>query len=109
MTETAELTAVNGKAGSELGYSVAISGTTLFAGAPFEHSHEGVSWMFREPAGGWRSGSGGISFAASDGATNDGFGTALGVGGGVTAVSAYGWTGGTGNDEGAVYVFGAAQ
>jgi hypothetical protein len=104
-TETAELTAVDGKAGSELGYSVAISGTTLLAGAPFAHSHDGVSYVFSEPSGGWQTASGGVAITASDAAPNDGFGNAVGIGGGVLAISASGWQG----EDGAIYIFGESR
>jgi hypothetical protein len=110
MTETAELTASSGKAGSELGYSVAISDTTLLAGAPFAHSHYGVVYVFSEATGGWQSGPSGVAISASDGAPNNVFGNAVGVGGGVLAVSAVGWpNGSTTTADGAVYVFGPVQ
>jgi len=108
MTETAELTAIDGKAGSELGYSVAISGATLLAGAADAHNHEGVAYVFSEPSGGWQTGSGGVAVGASDAEPDDGFGNAVGIGGGVLAVSASGWQGGIGGD-GAIYVFGKSQ
>lgn len=107
MTETAELTASTGKPGSLLGDSVAISGTTLIAGAFGVRSQQGVSYVFSEPAGGWVTAAGGLAIIASDGAPNDEFGGAVGVGEGVLAVSAPGW-GGVGGG-GAVYVFGPAQ
>jgi hypothetical protein len=105
MTETAELTAFDGKAGSELGFSVAISDKTLLAGAPFANSHKGVSYVFSEPSGGWQTGPGGIPIAASDATPNEGFGYAVGVGGGVLALSAPDAS----NGDGAVYVFGESQ
>jgi archaellin len=108
MTETAELTAVNGKAGSELGYSVALSGRTLLSGAADTHNHQGTAYVFSEPAGGWQTGAGGTPISASDGAASNGFGAAVGIGGGVLTVSAPGWPNGIGGD-GAVYIFGQVQ
>jgi archaellin len=109
MTETAELTAIDGKAGSGLGLSVAISGSTLLAGAPFAHGHDGISYVFSKPAGGWQTGPGGVAISASDAAPNNGFGDPVGVGGGVLVVGASGWPSGLPDPEGAVYVFGPAQ
>jgi hypothetical protein len=105
MTETAELTAFDGKAGSELGFSVAISDKTLLAGAPFANSHKGVSYVFSEPSGGWQTEPGGIPIAVSDATPNEGFGSAVGVGGGVLALSAPDAS----NGDGAVYIFGESQ
>ena len=108
MTETAEITAAGGKAGSELGYSVAVSGTTLVAGAGDAHSHQGVAYVFSEPDGGWQNVSGGLAVSASDGSPNNAFGAAVGIGGGVLTVSAPGWPNGVGGD-GAVYIFGQVE
>jgi hypothetical protein len=109
MTETAELTAVDGKAGSELGLSVAISDTTLLAGAPFADSHKGVSYVFSEPSGGWQTGPGGVPITASGGVAYDEFGAGVGVGGGVLAISEPGWPNGGIDQDGAVYIFGRSQ
>jgi hypothetical protein len=109
MMETAELTALDGKAGSELGDSVAISGTTLLAGAPFARGHDGLSYVFSEPPGGWQTGPGGVAINASDAGPGDVFGNAVGIGGGVLAVSAEGWPNGSTSGDGAVYIFGKSQ
>ncbi len=109
MTETAELTAVDGKAGSELGYSVAISGATLLAGAPFARSHDGLSYVFSEPSGGWQAGPGGAAIGASDAGPGDVFGNAVGIGGGALAISAEGWPNGSSSADGAIYVFAKIQ
>jgi hypothetical protein len=108
MTETAEITARNGTAGGQFGDSVAISGTGLAAGAPGALGQQGLVYLFREPSGGWKSGSGRFAVAASDGAPDNSFGNAVGVGDGVLAVSASGWPSGSGDADGAVYVFGPA-
>lgn len=109
MTETAQLTAGKGKSGAELGYSVAISGATVLSGAPFARVGQGISYIFREPAGGWQNVSGGEPLTASDAAPFNGFGTAVGIGGGVLAISAPGWPDGGTEQNGAVYVLGSSH
>jgi FG-GAP repeat protein len=56
MTETAKLTASDGVLRDELGYSVAINGDTVAAGAPqyLETGPIGKAYVFVEPAGGWK-------------------------------------------------------
>jgi hypothetical protein len=56
MTETAKLTASDGVLSDELGYSVAINGDTVAAGAPqyLETGPIGKAYVFVEPAGGWK-------------------------------------------------------
>jgi hypothetical protein len=109
MTETAELTASKGEPEGLLGDSVSISDTTVLAGAPGAHSLQGIAYVFSKPSFGWQTGPGGDAIFASDGAPNNGFGNAVGIGGGVLAISASGWPHGVGDDDGAVYVFGKTR
>jgi hypothetical protein len=109
MTQTAELTAARGTAGSEMGLSVAISDRTLIAGAPYVHGEQGVAYVFSEPSGGWQNLAGGEEISASDGAANNLFGLGVAIGGGVLGVSAPYWPDGGLSPEGAVYVFGESQ
>jgi len=53
MTQTAKLTASDGTANNYLGYSLAISGNTIVAGAPNANTYLGEAYVFVEPAGGW--------------------------------------------------------
>jgi hypothetical protein len=53
MTETAQLTASDGEQGSEFGYSVAISGNTVVAGAELDSDNNGAVYVFTKPATGW--------------------------------------------------------
>jgi hypothetical protein len=107
MTETAELNA--GTGGSELGFSVALSGRTLVAGAPFQHVGQGFVYVFPEPPGGWQDTSQAEQIVASDGSSNNNFGYSVSIGGGVIAASAFGWPEGGLDAEGATYVFGTGQ
>jgi len=109
MTETAELTASGAKAGSELGFSVALSRQTMVAGAPFEHGVQGLAYLFSEPTGGWQSSSRAEAIAASDGTANDNFGYSVFIGDGVIAVGSPGWPRGSLAKDGAGYVFGKSQ
>jgi hypothetical protein len=106
MTETAELSASDAKAGSELGWSVALSGEILVAGAPFERTGQGFVYVFSEPSGGWQDGAQAEQIAASDGSANNNFGYSVSIGGGVIAASAFGWPAGGDSPDGAAYVFG---
>jgi hypothetical protein len=103
MTETAQLTASTAKGGAELGFSVALSGKTLVAGAPFARGNQGLVYLFSEPTGGWQTTSNAREINASDGAANDDFGYSVGISG-VIAVGAIESSG-----DGAAYVFGASS
>ena len=52
-TESAELRATGGEVGEELGYSIAISGGTIVAGAPAREVEEGAAYVFTSPPAGW--------------------------------------------------------
>jgi hypothetical protein len=66
MTETAQLTASDGAAGDSLGYSVAIDGSTVVAGAWLENNNDGAVYLFNEPNGGWISMTQTAKLTASD-------------------------------------------
>ena len=76
-TQTAELTASDGP--GALGYSVAVSGTTIVAGAPSQvgcsDSGQGAAYAFSEPAGGWTNMTEPAAFTASDGSPVDALGS----------------------------------
>jgi hypothetical protein len=59
-TETAELSASDGKPGDGLGWSVAVSPNAVVAGAPNANvggnSNQGAVYVFAKPAGGWING-----------------------------------------------------
>ncbi len=75
-TQTAELTASDGAADDELGYSVGVSDDTVLAGAPFHrvaaNAKQGAAYAFAMPTSGW---AGSLTqtaeLAASDGAAED--------------------------------------
>jgi len=116
MTETAKLTASDGVAGDELGYSVGIDGNTVVAGAPNAAVGsgcpnspctyvQGAGYVFVQPAGGWASMTQTAKLTASNGSSDDGFGQAIAISG-TTAVVGTPYAGiGTTYAQGAAYVY----
>jgi hypothetical protein len=109
MTQTAEVTAARGTAGSLMGNAVAISDGMLLAGAPYARGGQGLVYAFFEPPGGWQNEAAGKDIAAADGAPNNLFGDVVAIGGGVLGVSAPYWPDGGLGPDGAVYIFGDIQ
>ena len=107
--ETAQLTADDGTAGDALGSSVAISGGTVAAGAPFageSSSSVGAVYVFTQPAGDWTTATQDVELTASGGAGNgDGIGWSVAVDGDTVAAGAP-YADVNGNAvQGAAYVF----
>jgi FG-GAP repeat len=107
--QTAELAASDG-AGA-FGSSVAVSGTTIVAGAPSyqacAHSGQGAAYAFSEPAGGWTNMTEPAEFTSSDGSTVDALGSSVAVSGSTIFAGAprHLATGGPNREAGAAYVF----
>ena len=78
MTQTAKLTASDGAADDDFGYSVSISGNTVVVGAPYAtvggNSDQGAAYVFTEPGSGWANMTQTAKLTASDGAAGDEFG-----------------------------------
>ena len=74
--QIAKLTASDGTAGSQFGFAVAISGTTVAVGAPMQAG--GAVYLFVEPATGW----GDMTETAKLTYTGGGFGNCVAFGGG---------------------------
>ncbi len=103
--QTAELTASDGTAGDELGYSVAISGSTIAAGAP-AHGSGGAVYVFSQPTSGrWRSATQTAELTASDGSVGDELGDSVGASGPTIAAGAPEHTVAARGGQGAVYMF----
>ena len=121
-TETAKLTASDGVAGDELGYSVAIdsSTNTVVAGAPNAAVGsgcpnspcvyvQGAAYVFVEPSNGWATGTQTAKLTASNGTSDDGFGQSVSLSGTTAVVGApYAGIGPT-YARGAAYVYVAPQ
>ena len=108
-TQVAKLTASDGAAGDEFGFSVSISGDTIVIGAWRDDdtvTDSGSAYVFVRPSGGWRNATQTAKLSAADVDATDpwsgsGFGRSVSVSGGTIVVGAL-W-----NDDakGAAYVF----
>jgi uncharacterized repeat protein (TIGR01451 family) len=100
-----KLVAADGSAADQLGTSIALSGDTVVAGAPFEDDvlgDKGAAYVFVRSGATWTLQQ---KLAASDGATGDQFGWRLSISGDTIAAGApFHDSGGLG-DSGAAYVF----
>ncbi|HEX8818138.1 MAG TPA: FG-GAP repeat protein [Terriglobales bacterium] len=105
MTQTAKLTVAHGVASTQLGYSVAISGSIIVAGAPDSNLGPGAAYIFVEPATGWKSKTQSAELTASDGQSHDGFGTSVAINGDTVVVGSPYATIGSNDEQGAAYVF----
>ena len=106
-TQTAELTASDG--GRYLGYSVAISGNTIVAGAPDHevgsNEYQGAVYVFTRPASGWASETDTSELTATDGARYDQLGWSVGISGDTVVAGAPNHKVGSNAEQGAAYVF----
>jgi hypothetical protein len=94
MTETAELTAADGLAGDRLGYSVAMYGNTVVAGAanatPGAIIYQGSAYIFLKPATGWSTTSSyKAKLTASDPVPGAHFGWSVAITGDTLVIGAY--------------------
>jgi hypothetical protein len=100
-TQTAELTASDGAASDDLGYSIAMSGKTVIAGAEGDRGRRGAIDIFTEPAGGWIDGTQTAQLTASGAQAGEELGYSVGMSGSEIVGGAYGHDG----ERGAAYVF----
>jgi len=109
MTQTAILTASDTASQNQLGYSVAISGNIIAAGAEGwpDGANEGAIYAYVKPAGGWANKTETVKLTVSNGAEALGYAAALsgatGVGGAPFA------TVNSHQDQGIAYVFTESQ
>jgi hypothetical protein len=109
MTQTAELTASDGAEEDGLGYSVAISGDTIVAGAPYHavgsNTRQGAAYVFTMPAGGWENTTQTAELTASDGAGEDQLGNSVAIAENTVVAGAPFHKVGSDANQGAAYVF----
>jgi hypothetical protein len=102
--QEAELTD-NDDGHGQLGYSVAIDGDTIVAGAPQvtvnDHPQQGAVYVFTKPASGWSNATQTAKLTTSDGQPTDFLGGSVAISGNTVVAGAPGVGGGAG----AVYVF----
>jgi hypothetical protein len=109
-TQTAELTAPDGQAGDNLGWSVAVSGRTIVAGANArqiaQNDDQGAAYVYTEPSLGWKTmNTDTAELTASNGFTDDGLGGSVAVSGPTIVAGARQHGGSNTKDFGAAYVF----
>ena len=97
----AKLTASDGAVADQFGYSVAVDGNTLVAGAYGDDSNRGSAYVFTKPADGWASSSTAAKLTASDRANDDNFGYSVAVDGDTVVAGASD----DDSDRGSAYVF----
>jgi len=99
--QEAKLTASDGKAGDNFGFSVSISGNTLVVGAyQYRSDGTGAAYVFTDTASGWTKIA---KLTASDGKVQDAFGLSVSISGNTVVVGADQY--GSGGGPGAAYVF----
>jgi len=104
-TQTAELTASDGAAYDALGWTVAVSGDTLAAGAPGSNGAQGAVYVYTKPGGGWTDATQIAELTASDGAASDQLGSSVGVSSDTITAGAPQRTVGGHSAQGTVYVW----
>ena len=103
-TQQAKLTAADGAAYDQFGYSVAVSGDTVLVGASGDDdrgSESGSAYAFLRSGTTW---SHQAKLTAADGAEYDYFGNSVAISGDTAVIGAYG-TVDTGTSSGSAYVF----
>ena len=108
MTQTAKLTASDGRAGALFGSSVACSGNTIIVGAPHQqvgtNQNQGQAYVFVKPFNGWLDTTETARLTSPDGKANDFFGYSVAVSGKTVAVGAPQASGPVGL-QGKAYIF----
>jgi hypothetical protein len=104
MTETAKLSAGDGEANDEFGYSAGISGDTVVVGAWGGDGYIGAAYIFEKPVGGWADMTETAKLSASDGVPYDDFGYAVAISMDTVVAGAH-LDDDNGNSSGAAYVF----
>jgi len=105
-TQAGELTSADGTAYDNLGFSVAISGPVIVAGAPGhavdDNENAGAVYVYAEPPNGWSTTSQATTeLTASDAATGDQLGLSVAISGATVAAAAPG----SGDDQGLLDLF----
>lgn len=106
-TEQAQLTAGNGAAGDEFGWSVSLSGDTAFVGVNFRpvggQPRQGAAYIFTRNGNAWSEEE---RLSASDGAEGDFFGESVALDAGTALIGAPLTDVGGNVNQGAAYLFG---
>jgi hypothetical protein len=105
-SQQAKLTAGDGAANDDFGYSVAIAGETALVGAPYDtvgaNPYQGSAYVFTRSGTTW---SQQARLTAGDGAASDNFGCSVAIAGETALVGARYDDVGANTDQGSAYVF----
>jgi len=105
-TQQQKLLAADGTTDDQFGYSVAISGDTVVAGAFVDdigtHTDQGSAYIFTRSSTTWTQQQ---KLTAADGAANDAFGVCVAIDGHYIAIGAFADDVGPNTDQGSAYVF----
>lgn len=108
-TQTAKLTASDGAASDEFGFSLAFDGNTAIIGAMSDaigaNSQQGSAYVFVKPGGGWITSTQIAKLTASDGGASDLFGWSVALSGDRVVVGSVFDNVDVNNDQGSVYIF----
>jgi hypothetical protein len=109
-TQAAELTASDGAKEDRLGMSVAVSGSTVVAGAPYHavgpNAKQGAAYVFVMPPSGWTGSlTATAELTAGDGAAGDTLGASVAVAGNTVIAGVGAHKVGANIEQGAAYVF----
>lgn len=102
MTQTAELTAPGS---SELGLSVAVSGSTVVAGSLYSVSSGATAYVFAEPSSGWHNMGPTASLKPGDYKHPTAYASSVGISGNIVAVGASGRSNTNMGGVGGIYIF----
>ena len=104
-TQTAELTASDGRGSDDFGFSSSISGNTVLVGAVNALAGRGAAYIFVKPSSGWTNMTQTAELRAPGAVPGDGFGQSAAISGNLAVVGAPGTTVGSNQFQGAAYVY----
>ena len=105
MTQTAELTASDGKGSDDFGFSAAVYENTVVLGAPNGAKGNGAAYVFVEPAAGWANMTQTAELRAANATSGDSFGQSAGISGNYVVIGAPAANVGANQLQGAAYLF----
>ena len=104
-TQTAELSASDGKGSADFGFSSAISGNTVVLGAPNAAAGKGAAYVFVTPSSGWTNMTQTAELRAPNAIEGDSFGQSAAISANRVVIGAPGMTVGSNTGQGAAYLF----
>ena len=105
ITETAQLTASDGKGSSDFAFSTSMSGDTVVFGTPGAAQFKGAAYIFVKPPTGWTTMTETAKLHAANAIQGDSFGQSAGISGNIVVIGAPGAVVGANQGQGAAYVF----